>query len=84
MESRVNGQSITLNGQHRLLGQLEANGIKPRYQCRNGICSQCRCKLLEGDVIVTDDVLIPIGKNEILPCISIPTSPIVIEFEYDV
>lgn len=36
--------------QRSLLEQAEAQGIKPKHGCRQGVCTECTCQLLEGRV----------------------------------
>lgn len=36
--------------QRSLLEQAEARGLKPKHGCRQGICTECTCQLLEGRV----------------------------------
>lgn len=38
------------DNQTSLLAQAEAAGLKPEHGCRQGICTQCTCQLLEGAV----------------------------------
>lgn len=42
----------------KLLEHLESKGIKAPYSCREGECSACACRLLEGEVkMLRNDVL---------------------------
>lgn len=43
-------QQILGDNQHSLLQQAEAQGLKPAYGCRQGICASCTCTLLSGTV----------------------------------
>lgn len=57
-----------------LLAFLKERTDNVRFQCQDGYCGVCRCKLESGSVREIQD---PIGfkdENEILPCISIPNS----------
>ena len=36
--------------QRPLLEQAEAQGLRPRHGCRQGVCTECTCQLLEGRV----------------------------------
>uniref|UniRef100_A0AAU8L0N6 Ferredoxin n=1 Tax=Pantoea phage Survivor TaxID=3232176 RepID=A0AAU8L0N6_9CAUD len=51
-----------------LLDVLEENNIQVEYQCREGYCGSCRCKLISGEVEWVKDPLAFMGKGEILPC----------------
>ncbi|MCP4955798.1 class I ribonucleotide reductase maintenance protein YfaE [Photobacterium aquimaris] len=77
----VNGIKVYGNRHEPLLTQLEKAGIKPEYQCRNGICGACRCKLISGSV-TQQDALAFIAPNEILSCCSIPQQNIKVHFDY--
>jgi ferredoxin len=77
----VNGIKVCGNRHEPLLTQLENAGIKPEYQCRNGMCGACRCKLISG-AVTQQDALAFIGPNEILSCCSIPQQDININFDY--
>lgn len=38
------------DSQRSLLEQAEARGLKPKHGCRQGVCTECTCQLLEGRV----------------------------------
>ncbi|KJG05626.1 (2Fe-2S)-binding protein [Photobacterium angustum] len=80
---KVNGVEVHGNNHEPLLKQLEQAGVQPEYQCRNGMCGACRCKLKQG-AVDQHDALAFIAQNEILTCRSIPKSDIEIEFSYQV
>ncbi|MDK9790118.1 2Fe-2S iron-sulfur cluster-binding protein [Vibrio sp. D431a] len=84
MKSRVNGKSVKLNSNDRILDQLEKQGVTPNYQCRNGMCGFCRCKLVSGSIEHIDEALVSLQEKEILPCIAVARTAVVIEFDYDV
>lgn len=48
VELRTSGRSLELASGQALLPALEAQGIKPAYGCRMGICNTCACAKLEG------------------------------------
>ncbi len=48
IELRASGRSIEVPRGQALLPALEAQGIKPVYGCRMGICNTCACAKLEG------------------------------------
>lgn len=77
----VNRIKVCGNRHEPLLTQLEKAGIKPEYQCRNGMCGACRCKLVSGTV-TQSDTLAFVGPNEVLSCSSIPQQNIEISFDY--
>ncbi|HEX5860368.1 MAG TPA: 2Fe-2S iron-sulfur cluster binding domain-containing protein, partial [Nocardioides sp.] len=42
----------------KLLEHLESKGIKAPFSCREGECSACACRVLEGEVkMINNDVL---------------------------
>ncbi|WP_028216673.1 2Fe-2S iron-sulfur cluster-binding protein [Paraburkholderia oxyphila] len=57
-----------------ILEFAEANGVKPSYGCRAGICSSCECDLLAGEVSYLSEPLDPPPGDRILPCITVPSS----------
>ncbi len=65
--------------QRTLLDALEAQQLQVNYQCREGYCGACRCKLLSGTVSYINEPLAFVRKGEILPCCSIPITDIEIE-----
>ncbi|WP_419237400.1 class I ribonucleotide reductase maintenance protein YfaE [Photobacterium leiognathi subsp. mandapamensis] len=78
---KVNGVEVHGNNHEPLLKQLEQAGVQPEYQCRNGMCGACRCKLKQG-AVDQQDALAFIATNEILTCRSVPKSNVEIEFDY--
>ncbi|WP_116963203.1 class I ribonucleotide reductase maintenance protein YfaE [Fastidiosibacter lacustris] len=53
-----------------ILEILEQNQISPNFQCRNGICGTCRCKLIKGHIHYLKMPLAFTKENEILICIA--------------
>jgi ferredoxin-NADP reductase/predicted pyridoxine 5'-phosphate oxidase superfamily flavin-nucleotide-binding protein len=57
-----------------LLELAEAEGLKPEYSCRSGICATCETRIVSGDVAYTDP---PLGEPETghaLICCAYPKS----------
>lgn len=48
VELRASGRTLELASGQALLPALEAQGVKPAYGCRMGICNTCACGKLEG------------------------------------
>lgn len=46
----ASGRAVTVPGEHSLLEELEAAGLRPRHGCRAGICRQCTCLKASGTV----------------------------------
>ena len=49
---------------------VESAGIKLRYQCRDGYCGSCRCKLKSGQIKYMQEPLAYVDDDEILVCIA--------------
>ncbi|MDD1781756.1 class I ribonucleotide reductase maintenance protein YfaE [Enterovibrio sp. ZSDZ35] len=79
----VNGQSLVGNTHQPLLEQLEQAGLQPEFQCRNGVCGACRCKLQKGSVS-QQDTMAYLAAGEILTCSAIPAQNIELDFDYQV
>uniref|UniRef100_A0A486XVN6 Ferredoxin n=1 Tax=Rheinheimera sp. BAL341 TaxID=1708203 RepID=A0A486XVN6_9GAMM len=62
-----------------LLGALEHHKFAINFQCREGYCGACRCKLLQGDIHYINEPLAFVRNGEFLPCCSIPLTDIEIE-----
>ncbi len=52
-----------------LLESMEMSGLKPEYNCRDGHCGACRCKLESGEVEYIGFAMAYLKDDEILPCI---------------
>lgn len=64
----------------KLLEHLEAKGVKAPYSCREGECSACAVRLLEGDVkMLNNDVLDEddLADGIRLACQSVPVTDVV-------
>ncbi len=64
-----------------ILESLERNNIQVEYQCRDGFCGACRCKLLDGEVSYFKNIIAFIGEGEILPCSAKPITDIIIKVQ---
>ncbi|MCW8327355.1 class I ribonucleotide reductase maintenance protein YfaE [Photobacterium sp. SDRW27] len=78
---KVNGVEVHGNSREPLLNQLEQAGFQPEYQCRNGMCGACRCKLKAG-AIAQSDAMAFVAPNEVLACCSVPKTHVEVEFDY--
>jgi len=79
---KINGQTVHGNNRELLLTQMENAGLNPEFQCRDGVCGFCRCKLIEGEV-KQHASLAMVENDEILACCSVPTSDIEVQFSYE-
>lgn len=63
-----------------LLDLAEANGVEPDFVCRSGMCHTCLTTVLEGETEYThEDVVTPMGADEVLLCSARPKSDLVID-----
>ena len=98
LEKKVDGVDVTIiDGSkefHFVLGKDFDNlldgainaGADLPYACKGGVCSTCKCKLVEGSVemkvnyALTDE---EVEKGFVLSCVSVPTSKKLV-VDYDV
>ncbi|WCZ01230.1 class I ribonucleotide reductase maintenance protein YfaE [Vibrio parahaemolyticus] len=73
-----NEQKVTSSHDQVILDVLDSHNLGAESQCRNGFCGVCRCKLVSGDVKYVNEPLAYFEEGEILPCISIAESDIVL------
>ncbi len=75
-----NGIAVDFDGSEpTLLQALEQHQLPVNFQCREGYCGACRCKLLCGDIRYLHEPLAFVRQGEFLPCCSIPLTDIEIE-----
>lgn len=77
--SLEDGRTVYFQHAHTLLESLEAQGIEPQYQCREGYCGSCRVQLLDGEVYYYEEPMAWVNNNEILTCCCIPKSDLKIK-----
>jgi len=53
-----------------LLEFAEAQGLKPAYSCRAGVCGTCACPLLEGEVSYLSEPTARVEKGSVLICVA--------------
>lgn len=60
-------------------------GIEMRYSCKGGVCSTCRCKVLEGEVEMDVNYALEdyeVARGFVLSCQSFPvTDKVVVDFD---
>ncbi|MCA0769891.1 class I ribonucleotide reductase maintenance protein YfaE [Vibrio vulnificus] len=61
--------SIESNRANTILETMEQAGLQPEYNCRDGHCGACRCKLESGEVEYVGFAMAYTQGNEILSCI---------------
>ncbi|TVP59585.1 MAG: iron-sulfur cluster-binding domain-containing protein, partial [Halomonadaceae bacterium] len=61
------------DGHSTLLELAEAAGLKPRHGCRAGVCHQCKCTKVSGQVVdLRDGRASGFAQEDIQACISVP------------
>jgi 3-ketosteroid 9alpha-monooxygenase subunit B len=83
LEVELDGQTYTYDDwapTTKMLEHLEAKGVKAPYSCREGECSACAVRLLEGEVkMLNNDVLDDedLAEGIRLACQSLPVTDVV-------
>jgi ferredoxin len=71
--------TFKLSSGESLLDGLLRTGHQIEYQCRNGYCGACRCKLVSGEVSYPTLPLAFIPAGEMLTCCGKPDSTLVLD-----
>ena len=72
--------NISLSPKHSLLHSAEQQGLAPSFGCRMGVCFQCVCEKVSGQVRdMRSGALSGHGREQIQLCISQPVSELVIK-----
>jgi ferredoxin-NADP reductase len=72
--------AITLNRQQSLLQNAEQHQLSPRFGCRVGVCFQCVCDKVSGQVRdIRSGALSGHGAEQIQLCVSQPVTEVVIK-----
>ena len=96
-EARQCEVTVIIDGNHAVFNMdkdkesiLDAglrHGVDMRYSCKGGVCSTCRCKVLEGKVEMDVNYALEdyeIARGFVLSCQSFPvTDNVVIDFDQD-
>jgi ferredoxin len=61
--------TIESNSSSTLLETMERAGLDVEYNCREGHCGACRCKLTSGAVEYVGFAMAYTADDEVLPCI---------------
>ena len=56
------------HAQMTLLEALERHGYTIEYQCRQGFCGSCQCKMTRGEVDYDPPPIAFVREGNILPC----------------
>lgn len=71
---------VMLNSQQSLLQNAEQHGLAPRFGCRMGVCFQCVCDKVSGQVRdLRSGALSGHGAEQIQLCVSQPITELVIK-----
>lgn len=62
-----------------LLDLAEAQGLRPEFSCRAGICGTCSARLLSGDVEYFEEPLDPPPDGQVLLCCARPAGSVSID-----
>ncbi len=85
-DGRVRQFSLEKN-KATLLDSALAQGLELPYSCKGGVCSTCRCKLVEGEVDMDVNFALEdyeVARGFILTCQSFPvTDKLVIDFDQE-
>lgn len=73
------GYKVAASNSNTVLDILIQRGIEVEYNCKDGYCGACRCKLKSGDVKYTQNTIAFIHDGEILTCCTKPVTDIEIE-----
>jgi ring-1,2-phenylacetyl-CoA epoxidase subunit PaaE len=86
----MDGSATTFNMEKDTESVLDAalrQGIEMRYSCKGGVCSTCRCKVVEGKIDMDANYALEdyeIARGFVLSCQSFPvTDKIIIDFDQD-
>lgn len=66
--NRAGIQLLCRDDHPSLLDTLESHEVSVEYQCREGYCGSCRCRLVSGQVEWLKEPLALIHPGEILLC----------------
>ena len=64
---------------HSLLELAEACDVPAKWSCRTGVCHNCECGLIGGEVVYDPEPLEPPQKGNLLLCCSRPTTEVQID-----
>ena len=78
-------RTITMPKDSTLLDAARDNDLDAPFACKAGVCSTCRCKVLEGEVeMLTNHALedYEVEKGYVLSCQSFPiTDKVVVDYD---
>lgn len=77
----VNQQQFELEAGESVLDGLLRTGHPVEYQCKNGYCGACSCRLLSGQVTYSTPPLAYIPAGQILTCCCKPQTDLTLELD---
>lgn len=67
----IEGLHITITDESSsILDNLEHAGVFPSYQCREGFCGVCRCRLIAGKIAYDVTPLACANDQDIFICVA--------------
>ncbi|CAN5918470.1 hypothetical protein BH11MYX2_BH11MYX2_23410 [soil metagenome] len=75
-------KAVELPGGLSVLEAAEEAGVEIPFDCRSGICGQCKCTLVSGRVVMESTDALTLkdrANNVVLACQAIPVSDVVID-----
>lgn len=97
LEQKIDGTEVTIidggkefhfimdDDQDNILDGALAAGADLPFACKGGVCSTCKCKLVEGNVEMKVNYALEedeVAKNLVLSCQAVPTSEkVVVDFD---
>lgn len=77
----VNQQQFELETGESVLDGLLRTGHPVEYQCKNGYCGACTCRLISGQISYSTPPLAYIPSGSILTCCCKPQSDLTLELD---
>jgi len=72
-------------GHENIIDGAARNGIELPYSCKGGVCSTCRCKLVDGEVDMDVNFALEdyeVARGFVLACQSYPvTDKVTVDFD---
>ncbi|MDC0534572.1 2Fe-2S iron-sulfur cluster-binding protein [Francisellaceae bacterium] len=77
---KFNGQDIPVrHKENNVLENILLDKKEIRFQCKNGFCGNCRCKLISGEICYQKPKIGNTQSDEILVCIAKALDNLVLE-----
>ncbi len=80
VEFRRSGRrALWTENSHSLLDLAEAQGLRPDFSCRSGVCGTCKTRVLAGNVRYFEEPLDPVEPGHALICCAQPKGSVVLD-----